>query len=140
LNTLSRISRSPILCEALETFFGAPELPVELFGLRFPNPVGLAAGMDKRAAAVPAWESLGFGFAELGGVSWHPQPGNPAPRMFRAVSADALVNRMGFNNPGAEATAATLRQRRDTGRWRRHPVGINRGKSKMTQIEDHGED
>ena len=140
LNTLSRISRSPVLCEALETFFGAPELPVELFGLRFPNPVGLAAGIDKRAAAVPAWESLGFGFAELGGVTWHPQPGNPAPRMFRAVSEGALVNRMGFNNPGAEAMAATLRQWRDISAWPRHPVGINLGKSKITPLQNAAED
>src|SRR5256886_12985633 len=96
--------------------------------------------MDKRAVAVPAWQSLGFGFAEVGGVTWHAQPGNPAPRMFRAASEGALVNRMGFNNPGAAAMAVTLRQWRDTDRWPRHPVGINLGKSKITPIENAAED
>ena len=67
----------------LEYFFGAAPLPVEVFGLKFPNPVGLAAGMDKQAEALPAWAALGFGFSELGGVTCHPQPGNPAPRIFR---------------------------------------------------------
>jgi len=140
LNSLGRISRSSVVCEALEALFGAPELPVEFFGLRFPNPVGLAAGMDKRAAAVPAWQSLGFGFTELGGVTWHAQPGNPAPRMFRAEAEAALVNRMGFNNPGAQAMAATLRDWRSSRRWPRHPVGINLGKSKITPLADAAED
>ncbi|MBC8095454.1 MAG: quinone-dependent dihydroorotate dehydrogenase, partial [Akkermansiaceae bacterium] len=140
LKTLGRASRNPVLCKVASTFYGAPELPIELFGLRFPNPVGLAAGMDKQAAAVPAWEALGFGFAELGGVTWHSQPGNPEPRMFRAVSDGALINRMGFNNPGAEAMAATLRKWRETGRWPKHPVGINLGKSKITPNEKAAED
>ena len=98
LNALSQVSRSPVLCEAVESLFGAPELPVELFGLRFPNPVGLAAGMDKRAAAVPIWQSLGFGFSELGGITRYRQSGNPWPRMFRAETEGALVNRMGFRS------------------------------------------
>src|SRR2546430_12980408 len=132
---LARISRSGPLCEGLRAVFGAADLPVEIFGLRFPNPVGLAAGMDKHAAAVPAWEALGFGFSELGGVTWHPQPGNPAPRMFRAVADEALVNRMGFNNAGAEAVAAKLAEWRASGRWPAHPVGINLGKSKITPLE-----
>src|SRR5437899_2489056 len=95
-------SRSELACGALESFFGAPELPVEAFGLKFPNPIGLAAGMDKAALAVPAWGAMGFGFSELGGVTWHAQPGNPRPRIFREVKEQAIVNRMGFNNPGAE--------------------------------------
>lgn len=140
LRALGRISRHPVLCEALEAFYGAPPLPVEAFGLRFPNPVGLAAGMDKCAAAVPAWESLGFGFTELGGVTWHPQPGNPRPRLFRAVADGALVNRMGFNNPGAEALAQKLAQWRALGRWPKHPVGINLGKSKITPLAKAAED
>src|ERR1041385_8371880 len=86
LSALGWLGRHELLCEALGSFYGAPGLPIELFGLPFPNPVGLAAGMDKHAVAVPVWERLGFGFIELGGVTWHPQPGNPAPRMFRAVS------------------------------------------------------
>ncbi len=140
LNALARASRHPVLCEALHDFFGAPPLPLTVFGLHFPNPVGIAAGMDKHAAAVPAWESLGFGFTELGGVTWHPQPGNPPPRMFRAVADGALINRMGFNNPGAEALAETLAQWRALGRWPRHPVGINLGKSKITPLNKAADD
>ena len=137
---LGRASRSRELCAALAGIYSAPELPVEMLGLRFPNPVGLAAGMDKHAAAVPAWEALGFGFAEFGGVTWHAQPGNPAPRMFRAVADQALINRMGFNNPGAEAMASKLRDWREARRWPKHPVGINLGKSKTTPNEKAAED
>src|SRR5262245_25206328 len=107
LKQLGRASGSPLACEALESFFSAPELPMLLFGLHFPNPIGLAAGMDKNARAVSAWEALGFGFSELGGVTWHAQPGNPKPRVFRAITEDAIVNRMGFNNEGATALATT---------------------------------
>ena len=135
LAALGWASRHPTLCEVAAAFCGAAELPVELFGLRFPNPVGLAAGLDKHAAAAPIWPSLGFGFSELGGVTWHAQPGNPAPRMFRAVADEALVNRMGFNNPGAEALAARLAAWRALGRWPAHPVGINLGKSKLTPLD-----
>ena len=135
LAALGKCSRSPALCSLLSSLYSAPKLPVEVFGLKFPNPVGLAAGMDKHAAALPAWAALGFGFTELGGVTWHAQPGNPAPRMFRAVRDEALVNRMGFNNPGAEAMAAKLREWHDSGRWPKHPVGINLGKSKITPNE-----
>src|SRR5262245_55865914 len=97
-------------CDACESFFGAQALPIELFGLHFPNPVGLAAGMDKFGAAVPAWAALGFGFSELGGVTWHAQSGNPAPRLVRAVSEEAIINRVGFNNAEADALAAKLAQ------------------------------
>ncbi len=140
LGALGRISRSEHLCKALEKLYGAPELPVELFGLKFPNPIGLAAGMDKRAAAVPVWEKFGFGFCELGGVTWHPQPGNPKPRMFRAIEDEALINRMGFNNPGAEALVETLAGWKQRGRWPSHPVGINLGKSKITPLDNAAED
>ena len=92
--------------------------------------------MDKNAAAVPAWAALGFGFSELGGVTWHPQPGNPAPRMFRALPHQALINRMGFNNPGAEAMALRLAAWRNQGRWPKHPVGVNLGKSKLTPLAE----
>src|SRR5262245_34161588 len=101
LAALGWISRYESVCEALSAFHAAPALPMEVFGLNFPNPVGLAAGMDKHAVALPGWAALGFGFSELGGVTWHAQPGNPAPRMFRALADKALINRMGFNNPGA---------------------------------------
>ena len=135
LAALGWTSRREIFCEATAAFFTAPELPVELFGLRFPNPVGLAAGMDKHAAAAPVWPALGFGFSELGGVTWQAQPGNPAPRLFRAVDDEALINRMGFNNVGAEALAAQLARWKQLGRWPAHPVGINLGKSKATPLE-----
>src|SRR5205807_1233719 len=72
-------------CDALESFLGAPQLPVSVFNLAFRNPVGLAAGMDKNAEALPVWASLGFGFTELGAVTWQAQPGNPVPRVFRAI-------------------------------------------------------
>lgn len=140
LRMLGRASRSEMLCKMAAAFCGAPELPVELFGLRFPNPVGLAAGMDKHAEAVSIWPALGFGFSELGGVTWHAQPGNPAPRMFRAIADEGLVNRMGFNNAGAEAAAEKLAACRAAGRWPDHPVGINLGKSKITPLEKAAED
>lgn len=140
LRGLAWASRREWACDALASFFVAPALPTEVFGLPFPNPLGLAAGMDKQALAVPAWESLGFGFSELGGVTRHPQPGNPPPRLFRAISQEAIVNRMGFNNPGADAVAETLQQWRQGDRWPKHPVGINLGKSKVTALEQAAED
>lgn len=124
----------------MRSLLGAEDLPVDLFGLRFPNPLGLAAGMDKQAQAVPAWEAMGFGFCELGGVTWHEQPGNPAPRMFRAVADQALVNRMGFNNPGAAMLSRRLAEWRVNGHWPRHPVGMNLGKSKITPLEQAADD
>lgn len=116
------------------------DLPVRCFGLTFPNPVGLAAGMDKQGIAVPMWEAMGFGFSELGGVTWHAQPGNPAPRMFRVIPEEALINRMGFNNGGADALARRLQDWRTRGAWPGHPVGINLGKSKVTPLEKAPED
>lgn len=140
LTTLSRISKTSLGCDMIQSFYGMERLPVETMGLSFPNPVGLAAGMDKKAAALPAWAAFGFGFSELGGVTWHPQPGNPTPRMFRAVPDQALINRMGFNNPGAEDFAVQLRQWRESNLWPKHPVGINLGKSKITPLENAAED
>ena len=137
---LAWTGRREWLCDAVESFLGSPELPIEVFGLHFPNPIGLAAGMDKHAEALPAWQALGFGFTELGAVTWEPQPGNPSPRVFRAVADAAIVNRMGFNNPGSQAVAQTLSQWKDSGRWPRHPVGMNLGKSKVTPLERAAED
>ena len=96
--------------------------------------------MDKHAAAVPGWAALGFGFTELGGVTWHAQPGNPQPRMFRAIPDEAVINRMGFNNSGAEAVAQKLAGWKKSGRWPAHPVGINLGKSKVTPLEKAAQD
>jgi dihydroorotate dehydrogenase len=140
MGMLSWAGRNELLCDAMRSFLGTPELPVELFGLRFPNPVGLAAGMDKNAEALPAWAAMGFGFTELGAATWHPQPGNPPPRVFRAIPEGAIVNRMGFNNLGAEAIAEKLAQWKKSGRWPKHPVGMNLGKSKITSLEKAPED
>ncbi|MBN8248549.1 MAG: quinone-dependent dihydroorotate dehydrogenase [Verrucomicrobia bacterium] len=124
----------------LRTCYGAPELPVTAFGLRFPNPVGLAAGMDKQGVAVPVWEAMGFGFSELGGVTCQAQPGNPPPRMFRVIPEEALINRMGFNNGGAAALADRLTRWRQRGLWPGHPVGVNLGKSKVTPLDQAAAD
>ncbi len=140
MGLLNWAGRHPKVCEAMQSFLGAPELPVELFGLRFPNPVGLAAGMDKNAVALPAWAAMGFGFTELGAATWHAQPGNPQPRVFRAIAEEAIVNRMGFNNLGAEAIAEKLAEWKKLGRWPRHPVGMNLGKSKITALDKAAED
>jgi dihydroorotate dehydrogenase len=140
IGTLGRVGRNDLLCDAMASFLGAPELPVELFGLRFPNPIGLAAGMDKNAEALPAWAAMGFGFTELGAATWHAQPGNPQPRVFRAIPEEAIVNRMGFNNLGAETIAEKLLQWRQSGRWPKHPVGMNLGKSKVTPLDKAAED
>jgi dihydroorotate dehydrogenase len=140
IEALGFLSRQRIGCEMISGFYGMPLLPTRVFGIEFPNPVGLAAGMDKSAAAVPAWAAFGFGFSELGGVTWHPQPGNPQPRMFRIVGDEALVNRMGFNNPGAQEVAERLAFWKTSGAWPNHPVGLNLGKSKMIPIEQAAAD
>jgi dihydroorotate dehydrogenase len=140
LRRLATVSRYSCLCQAMTFGLGAPALPVTQFGISFPNPVGLAAGMDKEGLAVPAWAAMGFGFSELGAVTWHPQPGNPLPRVFRAVAEQAIVNRMGFNNAGALMLAEKLAGWRQAGRWPNHPVGINLGKSKITPLAKAAED
>jgi dihydroorotate dehydrogenase len=113
-----------------------PRLAREVFGVRFPNPIGLAAGFDKNAAVLPAWEKLGFGFIEAGTITATAQPGNPRPRLFRLPAQQALINRMGFNNIGAEAVARRLARLKASGRWPCVPVGLNIGKSKITPIEE----
>ncbi len=137
---LGRVGRSRLLSRITGAFFSAPPLPIDVLGLHFPNPVGLAAGMDKFGEAIPVWESLGFGFSELGGVTRHQQPGNDRPRMFRVVPDEALINRMGFNNPGAEEFARALGRWRGLGLWPRHPVGVNLGKSKITPLGEAATD
>ncbi len=112
----------------------------EVFGVSFPSPVGLAAGFDKNAVALPGWEALGFGFAEIGTVTALAQPGNPMPRIFRFPDLQAVVNRLGFNNQGAEVVAARLRGLKASGAWPRIPVGVNLGKSKVTALEDANAD
>lgn len=111
-----------------------PRLQQTLWGLNFAQPLGLAAGFDKDGLAARAWPLLGFGFAELGTVTQHPQSGNPKPRLFRLVADRAALNRMGFNNQGATALATTLERLWADGRSP-IPLGINLGKSKITPLE-----
>ncbi|MHA6511795.1 quinone-dependent dihydroorotate dehydrogenase [Tessaracoccus sp. Z1128] len=116
--------------------------PVTVAGVRFPNRIGVAAGLDKDGIAAQAWSWLGFGFAELGTVTALPQPGNPRPRVFRAVASRGIVNRMGFNNHGAGALAATLLGKgvaRGNGALGL-PLGISIGKSKVVPLEAAVED
>lgn len=116
----------------------SPEMEQTLWGLKFPNPLGLAAGFDKDGVAAGVWGAFGFGFAELGTVTFQAQPGNPRPRLFRLSADNAALNRMGFNNQGAEALATRLGQR--LGYPRTVPLGINLGKSKVTPLEDAAAD
>ena len=113
-----------------------PRLEQTILGMKFPNPLGLAAGFDKDGVGASLWHNFGFGFAELGTVTYHPQPGNPPPRLFRLPLDQAALNRMGFNNSGAVAMAARLTEAKQ------HliypipiPIGINLGKSKITSLE-----
>src|SRR6266576_388767 len=113
---------------------------VSAFGLNFRHRVGLAAGLDKNGVALPAWEALGFSFVEIGTVTAQAQPGNPRPRIFRYPKERALINRLGFNNDGAEVIANRLAHLREHGGWPGIPVGINIGKSRVTPIERAVED
>jgi dihydroorotate dehydrogenase len=107
-----------------------------LFGCRFANPLGLAAGFDKNGVAAAIWHCFGFGFAELGTVTWQPQPGNSRPRLFRLAAEQAALNRMGFNNDGARAVRRVLeRQRLPPPGQRPAVLGINLGKSRLTPLE-----
>jgi dihydroorotate dehydrogenase len=116
-----------------------PALHQTLWGISFSNPVGLAAGFDKDGTATGIWSSLGFGFVELGTVTFHAQSGNPKPRLFRLVSDEAVLNRMGFNSNGAAALAERLQTA-----WRDRPcpipIGINLGKSKITELDAAADD
>jgi len=112
----------------------APHLARRHLGLSFPNPIGLAAGLDKDAVAVPLWQALGFGFIEVGTVTARPQPGNPRPRLFRLPADAALINRMGFNNAGAAAMATRL-QRLRARNLLQVPLGVNIGKSKAAPAD-----
>jgi dihydroorotate dehydrogenase len=113
-----------------------PRLEQTLWGKNFPNPIGLAAGFDKDGVAPGIWPTLGFGFSELGTVTYYPQPGNEKPRLFRLPNDLAALNRMGFNNLGSESMAARLLDRLPSP----YPLGINLGKSKITDEADAATD
>jgi dihydroorotate dehydrogenase len=115
----------------LKHCFASLAKPVNLMGLTFPNPVGLAAGLDKNGDYFNALGDLGFGFVEIGTVTPKPQPGNPEPRLFRLVEQNAIINRMGFNNKGVEHLVAQVKNRKYQG-----ILGINIGKNKATPDED----
>jgi dihydroorotate dehydrogenase len=136
LNTLSKIAESPF-ANSLDPIFKYehPLLCSKLWGLDFANPLGVAAGFDKNAEAVLAWEHLGFGLAEVGTVTRYSQPGNPQPRLFRLPKDQAVINRMGFNNDGADKLLEQLK-----GRKTRIPLGINLGKSKITPLAEASSD
>lgn len=135
IRNLRAASNWPFALRMLERFKPPPK-PKTLFGLTFPNPIGLAAGFDKNGVALPAWAALGFGFVEIGTVTAKAQPGNPKPRIFRYPDQGALINRLGFNNDGADVVAAHLRKLRESDHWPVIPVGINLGKSRITPIEE----
>jgi dihydroorotate dehydrogenase len=112
-----------------------PALSIKRFGLTFPNPIGLAAGFDKNGVALQPLAALGFGFIEAGTVTYHPQPGNPRPRLFRLSEDQALINRAGFNNEGAAAFARRVSKDRPD-----CVLGVSIGKSKITPLENATED
>jgi dihydroorotate dehydrogenase len=139
--TVRLIAQSPRLRRWLSEQFQVidPLLGQKLWGLEFPNPLGLAAGFDKNAEGLGAWQCLGFGFAEVGTITAHAQEGNPRPRLFRLTADQAILNRMGFNNYGAEAIARRIEH------YLNHsavsiPIGINLGKSRITPLEQSAED
>ena len=118
------------------------KLKQEIYGINFPNPIGLAAGFDKNGIAANIWKELGFGFSELGTVTKYAQPGNPKPRLFRIANEQAALNRMGFNNNGADNLLQNLVkqniQKRDA--RKQNCLGINFGKSKITPISHATDD
>jgi len=117
-----------------------PSLAVETLGMRFPSPFGLAAGFDKEAAGIRGLGVLGFGHVEVGTITAVPQPGNPKPRLFRLIPDRAVINRMGFNNAGAEAAARRLDRIRRRPVGRRPVIGVNIGKSRVVSVDNALED
>jgi dihydroorotate dehydrogenase len=139
--SLAALTKTP-LASALAPFARRdfPKLKQELFGLSFPNPLGLAAGFDKNAEGVLRWPQLGFGFMELGTVTPRPQPGNPRPRIFRLPAEQGLINRLGFPNVGVEEVARRLEKIKGAEKWPITPVGLNLGKNKDTALAEAGRD
>ena len=131
LDTAYRTGTTPLVARGVKPF------PVKVLGMRFPNPVGLAAGLDKNGAHIDALFALGFGFVEVGTVTPRPQAGNPKPRMFRLPEHRALINRLGFNNDGVDALVRNVERARRKGDG---ILGINIGKNKDTPNEEAGRD
>ncbi len=135
LNSLARLQGTPLEWAYCNRFVADP---IELAGLRFPNRVGLAAGLDKNARCIDALGAMGFGFVEVGTVTPQGQPGNPRPRMFRLPQANALINRLGFNNEGLAAFIANVQRSRF--RTQGRLLGLNIGKNAATPIENATDD
>jgi dihydroorotate dehydrogenase len=140
LSSLAKLEKSSLGRNLLSSFYQSPELPLDVFGLSFNHPLGIAAGFDKKAQALSAWPSLGFSWMEYGGITRFPQDGNPKPRMFRANKENALINRLGFNNPGALAIKENLIDRKSKGLWPNNPVAANIGRSKKVTNDEAPED
>jgi len=132
LSSLNTLHQMGILATMLPK---VPRLPVRVMGLDFPNPVGLAAGLDKNGEAIDALAQFGFGFLEIGAVTPRPQPGNPKPRLFRLPQAQAIINRMGFNNLGVDHLITNLERAHYQG-----ILGVNLGKNFDTPIERAADD
>ncbi len=130
LNALARIQHTPLICAVSQKRINDP---VTVAGLRFPNRIGLAAGLDKNGRCIDAFGAMGFGFVEVGTVTPKAQPGNPKPRMFRLPQAEGLINRLGFNNEGLDAFIANVKRSRF--RSRGGILGLNIGKNAATPIE-----
>src|ERR1700719_5063547 len=139
IESLRVVSKVDLALRALKVF-QPPAKPKRFVGLNFPNPIGLAAGLDKNGVSLPAWAALGFGFVEIGTITAKAQPGNPKPRIFRFPEQQALINRLGFNNDGAAAIAIRLGKLKRSGRWPDVKVGINIGKSMSTPIGEASAD
>jgi dihydroorotate dehydrogenase len=133
--TLNALTRAHALGLDRAVAPSVPDQTVEVMGLRFSNPVGLAAGLDKNGAHIDALGAMGFGFVEVGTVTPKPQDGNPKPRMFRLPRAQALINRLGFNNQGLDAFVANVQSRRFPG-----ILGLNIGKNASTPLERAADD
>lgn len=139
IGSLAAAQKIPGGVRLLKILYGTTnpaELRVKLGGIEYPNPIGLAAGLDKNAVAVGAFSSIGFGFIEVGTITPKDQPGNPLPRLFRLPSDSAIINRMGFNNVGAVQMAANLQKAKPY----KIPVAVNIGKNKVTANEDAVDD
>ena len=132
IKTLKATGASPLACLYRQK---VPSKPTRVFGIDFPNPVGLAAGLDKNGECVDAFDAMGFGFVEVGTVTPRPQPGNDKPRIFRLKEQQAIINRMGFNNKGVDYLLEQVRNRRSRG-----VLGINIGKNFDTPVENGKDD
>ncbi len=132
ISGLKKTANTPLACFYSHKF---PRAPITVMGIDFPNPVGLAAGLDKNGEAIDAFDAMGFGFVEVGTVTPRPQPGNEKPRLFRLEEAEGIINRMGFNNHGVNYLVKNLQSKRSN-----IIVGVNIGKNKDTPVENGKDD